>query len=184
MDVHRRDACGRLSQHRNRKLDDGISLGVIPERRGARSLHCEEHVAGISDRGGEGPVLFWVDRRIVESDVERDDARVQGAEGAKKVRVRLVRERIPAVLGDRGIVEGDDGYLIADGRVPEVDGLVVDRGLKRRVEELTSQKEGADGQCEDRQAGDDEPLARVALRKHPARLLMQVGVRLCGRSLG
>src|SRR5205814_393926 len=83
-------------------------------------------------------------------------ARVQGAEGAKKVRVRLVRERVPAVLGDRGIVESDDGYLIADGRVPEVDGLVVDRGLKRRVEELTSQKEGADGQCEDRQAGDDE----------------------------
>src|SRR5207248_5229516 len=104
--------------------------------------------------------------------------------GAKKDRIRLVRERVPDVLGDRGIVEGDAGYLIADGRVPEIHRLVVDRGLKRRVEELTSQKEGPDGQCEDRQAGDDEPLARVALRKHPARLLMQVGVRLCGRSLG
>jgi len=78
----------------------------------------------------------------------------------------------------------DDGDLVADGGVADLDRLVVDNRLEGGVERLAREEQSADGQGDKGEAGNDEPLARVALRKHRARLLPEVGVRLCGRSLG
>ena len=77
-----------------------------------------------------------------------------------------MRERVPAVLSDGGVVQRDDRDLIADGGVAEVDGLVVDGRLQRRVKELGVQEHRADGKGHEGQARDDQPLTRVALRKH------------------
>ena len=89
-----------------------------------------------------------------------------------------------AVLVDRGVVQRHDRHLVPERRVRNRDRLVVDDGLKGRVEQLELEEERADDESEGREGGDGEPLARVALPEHPARLLPEVGVKLCGRSLG
>jgi len=183
VDVHRGDARGRVTQDRDREKDAGIPLDVVAKRRLAGALHREDHVAGIPHGRREGTVVLGILGGVIERNVERDDARALRLERSQEVGVSLVRQRI-SVLIHGLVIERDDRHLVRDGWIPDVDRLVVHDRLKGRVEELSAQKERADQQGGERQARDDEPLARVALSEHRARLLLPVGVRLCGRSLG
>ena len=186
MNVHRGDARGGVAEQGDRQLDGRVTFGVVAERRLRPALHREEHVARVTDRRGEALVVV-ARRRLVEADVERDDRSALRLERAEEVRVRLVRQRVAPVLGDRRIVDRDDGHLIAHRRGRDVDRLVVDRGLQGRVEDLAGQHQGADQDGDEREPSDHGPLARLTLREHLRRLLdiaSRVGVKLCGRSLG
>ena len=81
--------------------------------RAASPLHRQHDVAGIGDGRGKGPVLLRIRRLVVEPDVEGDGARLQRLEGGEHIDVGLPRERVFAVLRDRGVVDRNDGDLVA-----------------------------------------------------------------------
>jgi len=135
VDVHRPHAGGGGAQDRDGQLHDRVALGVITKGRCAGTLHRKQDIAGVFDGGRKCAVLFGVLRGVVEADVEGDHAGVQRLERPKQLGVDRARKWV-AVLVDGSVVERDDGHLIRERGVPDVDRLVVDDRLKRRVEEI------------------------------------------------
>ena len=152
---------------------------MIAELLLARALHRQDDAPGslrgigrrleVADRLGERAVLRRIGRGIVEADVERDDSRAERLQGLDEVGVRLARQRIAAVLRDRRVIERDDRDLVLHLRRRQVDGLVVDRGLKRGVEELGRERHGAQEDGKGSEPGHDGALARLSLREHNGR---------------
>ena len=89
---------------------------------------------------GQEAVLVRVHRGLVERDVERDDARTERAQRAEEVGVRLVGQGVVPVLAHGVDVECDDGDLVADGGVSDLDRLVVNNRLEGGVERFAREE--------------------------------------------
>ena len=163
IDVHGAETGGGVAKDRDRQLEVRVRRGVIAKVSVARALHREYNVARVFDGGGEGAILIGVRRRVIEADVERDDARLHRLERAQEVGIRLSGQRIAAVLRDRGVVDRHDRDLVADLGRRDGYRTVVDHRLQRRIEHLAGEERRADQDRDRGQERDHGELARVPL---------------------
>jgi len=173
-DVHRGERGGGGPEHRDRQRLGPVGGGVVADDRAAGALHREHDVPRIGDRRGEGPVLAGIGRLVIEPDIEGDGARLQRLQGTEQIDVGLARKGIPAIAGDRRVIDRDDRHEIAEppGR-PGDEGVVGD-ALEARIQEADREGEPAGEHAHDHDPGENGALAQPPgdehVAPHPARV--------------